>query len=98
MWGTFSDERTGLSQLLLALTSARDSPNLEGQVPVFTSPKNRVAKLYSQALISLFSSFTISRAIVDVFILASTQMDSEPKSHFTTGSLWSISLSWYQAF
>jgi hypothetical protein len=27
-----------------------DSPNLEGQVPVFISPKNRVAQLYSQAL------------------------------------------------
>jgi hypothetical protein len=27
-----------------------DSPNLEGQVPVFISPRNRVAQLYSRAL------------------------------------------------
>jgi hypothetical protein len=30
-----------------------DSPNLEGQVPVFIAPKNRVAQLYSWALGSL---------------------------------------------
>jgi hypothetical protein len=72
MWGAHSDERTGLSQLLLALASAvilgsesrvtydhillsqiRDYPNLEGQVPVFISPRNRVAQLYLQALGSL---------------------------------------------
>jgi hypothetical protein len=29
-------------------------PNLEGQAPVFISPRNRVAKLYPQALGSLF--------------------------------------------
>jgi hypothetical protein len=28
----------------------RDSPNLEDQVPVFISPRNRVAQLYPQAL------------------------------------------------
>jgi hypothetical protein len=27
-----------------------DSPNLEGQVPVFISPRNTVAQLYPQAL------------------------------------------------
>jgi hypothetical protein len=32
----------------------RDSPNLEGQVPVFISPRNRVAHLYPQALGFLF--------------------------------------------
>jgi hypothetical protein len=30
------------------------SPNLEGQVPVFISPRNRVARLYPQALNSVF--------------------------------------------
>jgi hypothetical protein len=30
------------------------SPNLEGQVPVFISSRNRVAQLYPQALGSLF--------------------------------------------
>jgi hypothetical protein len=29
-------------------------PNLEGQVPVFISPRNRVAQLYPRALGSLF--------------------------------------------
>jgi hypothetical protein len=32
----------------------RDSPNLEGQVPVFISPRNRVAQLYPLALRSFF--------------------------------------------
>jgi hypothetical protein len=31
------------------LSQIRDSPNLEGQVPVFISPRNRVAQLYPQA-------------------------------------------------
>jgi hypothetical protein len=30
------------------------SPNLEGQVPIFISPRNRVAKLYPQELGFLF--------------------------------------------
>jgi hypothetical protein len=34
----------------ILLSQIRDSPNLEGQVPVFISPRNRVAQLYSQAL------------------------------------------------
>jgi hypothetical protein len=31
------------------LSQIRDSPNLEGQVLVFVSPRNRMAQLYSQA-------------------------------------------------
>jgi hypothetical protein len=31
-----------------------DSPNLEGQVPIFISPGNRVAQLYLRSLGSLF--------------------------------------------
>jgi hypothetical protein len=38
----------------ILLSQIRDSPKLEGQVPVFISPRNRVAQLYSQALGSLF--------------------------------------------
>jgi hypothetical protein len=34
----------------ILLYEIRDSPNLEGQVPVFISPRNRVARLYPQAL------------------------------------------------
>jgi hypothetical protein len=38
----------------ILLSQIRDSPNLEGQVPIFISPRNRVARLYPQALGSLF--------------------------------------------
>jgi hypothetical protein len=30
----------------ILLSQIRDSPNLEGQVPVFISPRNRVVRLY----------------------------------------------------
>jgi hypothetical protein len=38
----------------ILLSQIRDSPNLEGQVPTFISPRNRVAQLHPQALASLF--------------------------------------------
>jgi hypothetical protein len=38
----------------ILLSQIRHSPNLEGQVPVFISPRNRVVQLYPQALGSLF--------------------------------------------
>jgi hypothetical protein len=38
----------------ILLSPIRDSPTLEGQVPVFISPRNKVARLYPQALGSLF--------------------------------------------
>jgi hypothetical protein len=38
----------------ILLSQIRDSPNLEDQVPVFVSPRNRVARLYPQELDSLF--------------------------------------------
>jgi hypothetical protein len=41
----------------ILLSQIRGSPNLEAQVPVFISPRNRVAQLYSQALGSLFVAF-----------------------------------------
>jgi hypothetical protein len=34
----------------ISLSQIRDSPNLEGQVPVFISPRNRVSELYPHAL------------------------------------------------
>jgi hypothetical protein len=37
------------------------SPNLEGQVPVFISPRNRVAKLFPRALVPFLSPLTIRR-------------------------------------
>jgi hypothetical protein len=38
----------------ILLSQIRDAPNLEGQVPVVISPRNRVAQLYPQALGSRF--------------------------------------------
>jgi hypothetical protein len=38
----------------ILLFQIRDSANLEGQVPVFISPRNTVAQLYPQALDYLF--------------------------------------------
>jgi hypothetical protein len=34
----------------ILLSQIRDAPNLEGQVPVVISPRNRVARLYPPAL------------------------------------------------
>jgi hypothetical protein len=34
----------------ILLSQIRDCPNMEGQVPVFISPRNRVARLYPQIL------------------------------------------------
>jgi hypothetical protein len=39
------------------LSQIRDSPNLEGQVPVFISPRNRVVRLYSPGTGFPFHSF-----------------------------------------
>jgi hypothetical protein len=41
----------------ILLSQSRDSPNLDGQVLVVTSDRNRVAQLYHQALGSLFVAF-----------------------------------------
>jgi hypothetical protein len=52
----------------ILLSQIRDSPNLEGQVPGFISPMNRVARLYLQALgfhfwLSLTLRPTVSRLV-----------------------------------
>jgi hypothetical protein len=38
----------------VSLSHIRDSPNLQGQVPIFISPRNRMARIYPQALGSPF--------------------------------------------
>jgi hypothetical protein len=43
------------------LSQIRDSLNLEGQVPVFIYPRNRVAQLYTQPLGSLVVASYISQ-------------------------------------
>jgi hypothetical protein len=47
-----SEFRGTLDHILIS--QIRDSPNLEGQVAVFISPRNGVARLYPQARCSLF--------------------------------------------
>jgi hypothetical protein len=53
---TFRSESRGTHDHIL-LSQSPNSPNLEGQVPVFISPRNREARLYPQALGSLFVVF-----------------------------------------
>jgi hypothetical protein len=57
----------------ILLSQIRDSPNLEGQVPVFISSRNRVAQLCPLALGSLFVTSTTRRATVEVSEPASTR-------------------------
>jgi hypothetical protein len=45
---------SGATRDHILLFQIRDFPNLVEQVPVFLSPRNRVARLYPQALGSLF--------------------------------------------
>jgi hypothetical protein len=51
----------------ILLSEDQDSHNLEGQVPVFISPRNRLAQLYPQALGSLLSPPMTRRATVEAF-------------------------------
>jgi hypothetical protein len=41
----------------ILLSQIRDSPNLDGQIPVFICPRYRVAQLYPQALGSFYVSY-----------------------------------------
>jgi hypothetical protein len=67
LWGALSDEKTGLQFAMQSLNGPSraepvtilycliwNTPNLEVQVPVFISPRNRVAQLYTQALGSFY--------------------------------------------
>jgi hypothetical protein len=47
---------------IILLSQIRDSPNLEGHVPVFISPRNRVVQIYPQTLGSLFVAFYDSQS------------------------------------
>jgi hypothetical protein len=67
LWGTLSDERTGLQfavqshngpsraePVTIFYSLIWHSPNLEGQVQIYTFPRNKVAQLYPRALASLY--------------------------------------------
>jgi hypothetical protein len=56
-WSLPPQSFSGLSPsrlMTILLSQIRDTPNLEGRVPVFISPRNRAAQLYPPALGSIF--------------------------------------------
>jgi hypothetical protein len=63
----------------ILLSQIRDSPNLEDQVPVFISPRNRVAQLYPQTLGFLF-----------VISYDSQGYGGGIRPHIHTGMNWSV--------
>jgi hypothetical protein len=56
----------------ILLPQIRDSPNLEGQVPLFMCPSDRVAQLYPRHWVPFSSPPTTHRVTVEVFDPAST--------------------------
>jgi hypothetical protein len=60
-----------------------DSPNLEGQVPVFISPRNRVAQLYPWELGSLFVASYDSQGYGGGIRTRLRLCDCSESSHFT---------------
>jgi hypothetical protein len=81
----------------ILLSQIRGSPNLEGQAPIFISPRNRVAQLYPQALGSLSIVFYDSQDYVGGFrILFHTGHDwRQSQSHIATDG--QSSQSWCRA-
>jgi hypothetical protein len=47
------------------LSQTRAFPDLEGQFPVFISPRIKVNQLYHQALVSIFVAFYDSQEVFD---------------------------------
>jgi hypothetical protein len=70
----------------ILLSQIGDSPNLEGQIPVFISPKSKMACLYRQTLGTIFVSSYESGKLIP--------SPSQRQSYFTTGGLPPITLSW----
>jgi hypothetical protein len=56
----------------ILLSQVRDSPNLEGQIPVFICPRDRVALLYPQALFPLPSPSSARRVLTRQHIITSS--------------------------
>jgi hypothetical protein len=75
-----SESRGTHNQILLS--QIRDSPNLEGQLPVFISSSNKVARLYPQALGSLFvASYDSQGYGGDIRNLLHTGRDTQADPH-----------------
>jgi hypothetical protein len=86
----------------ILLSQIRDSPNLEDQITVFISSRNRVARLYPQALGSLFVVSHDSQGygggvLTRLHTGFSNSLCSRSQSYFTTGGLPPTSSSWRQA-
>jgi hypothetical protein len=71
--GSNSQVRVPVLNDHILLSQIRYSSNLEGQIPVFIFPSNRVTRLYPQALGSFSSPPTTHRTTVEVFDPASTR-------------------------
>jgi hypothetical protein len=81
----------------ILLSQIRDSPNLEGHVPVFISPRNRVAQLYPQALGSLFVASYDSQGYgggIRPHLHRGYSLHCQHQSYFTTRGLQPIGSSW----
>jgi hypothetical protein len=99
----FASESRGPNDHIL-LSQIGDSRNLEGRMPVFISPRNRVA-IYTPGHWFLFSSpRRTRRTTVELFEPASTREtqncvnpSKQSQSYFTTGGLPPFSSSWRQA-
>jgi hypothetical protein len=82
----------------ILLSQFRDSPNLEGQVPVFIFLSDRVAQLYPQDLGSIFVVSYDSQGYgggIPTRLHTGMAM-TRSQSYFTTGGLPLISSSWQQ--
>jgi hypothetical protein len=64
-------ESCGTNEQIL-LSQIRDSPNLECEVPVFISPRNRVARLYLKHWVPFSSPPATRRTTVDVRVFDSS--------------------------
>jgi hypothetical protein len=76
------------------LPQVRDSPNLEGQVPVFIPPGTGWPSYTPRHWVPFSSSPTTRRVTVEVFDPASSQSKTRNQSYFTTGGLRPINSSW----
>jgi hypothetical protein len=77
LWGILSNERTGLQFVVQSLNGSSraepvtilycliwDSPKLEGQVPIFISPRNRVVQFKVKSQVTLWPTVSQSWCLV----------------------------------
>jgi hypothetical protein len=82
----------------ILLSQIRDFYNPESQVPVFISPRNRVAQLYPRHCVPFSSPPTTRKATVEVLESSSRRVwqARESQSYFAPGGLLPINSSWHQ--